>query len=226
MPKIGLIGGLAFRAGIFYYEQILQRYRSRGELLELVLAHADIDRVLSFVTTQDAAGLGDYLGRLANDLSDAGCGIVAVTAVAPHLAIAELSGIARVPIANVLEAIATGLHASGLHRRVAVFGNRAVMQTNVFGAVPGSMAVPMDEDTIEFVHETYNGIALEGKRGTQPESEELSRVAHGLIRDQGAQVILLAGTDLSSFYAETPPDFPFLDVVPLHIDQIVRLACG
>lgn len=128
MPKIGLIGGLAFRAGIFYYEQPLQRYRSRGEPLELVLAHADIDRVLSLVTTQDAAGLGRYLGGLANKLSDAGCGIVAVTAVAPHLAIAELSRIARIPIANVLEAIATGLDESGL-RRIAVFRNR--------GAEPG-----------------------------------------------------------------------------------------
>ncbi|WP_428390567.1 aspartate/glutamate racemase family protein [Lichenicoccus sp.] len=226
MPKIGLIGGLAFRAGIFYYEQLMQRYRARGEPLELILAHADISRVLSFVNARDAAGLGDYLGSLANALSDAGCGIVAVTAVAPHFAIAELSRIARVPIANVLEAIAAKLCASGLHGRVAVFGNRAVVQTNVFGAVPEAMAMPMDASTLEFVHETYNRIALEGKRGTQPETDALSRVAHGLLDDHGAQTILLAGTDLSSFYAKTPPDFPFLDVARLHIDQIVRLAAG
>ena len=28
--KIGLIGGLAWRAGVFYYDQILQRYAAQG----------------------------------------------------------------------------------------------------------------------------------------------------------------------------------------------------
>ena len=35
--KIGLIGGLALRAGVFYYEQILKRYAVEKRPLKLVL---------------------------------------------------------------------------------------------------------------------------------------------------------------------------------------------
>lgn len=223
MPKkIGLIGGLAFRAGVFYYKQLVHRH---GPGLELVLNHADVATALAYVTAGDKAGLGAYLGRLANELADSGCGIVAITAVAPHLAISEIAGTARVPMVNVLDAIPAGLDAAGLDR-VAVFGNRVVMQTNVFGAVPDRMAVELDPAAIDLVHSTYSQIALEGKRGTQPEVKVLSGLAHDLARIHGIQAILLAGTDLSSFYADQKPDFPFLDVAHLHIDQIIKLAAG
>jgi aspartate/glutamate racemase len=52
----------------------------------------------------------------------------------------------------------------------------------------------------------------------------LERTARDLIDRGDAQAILLAGTDLSSFYAEQPPSFPFLDVARLHIDEILRRA--
>lgn len=39
-----------------------------------------------------------------------------------------------------------------------------------------------------------------------------------------AQAVLLAGTDLSSFYSEQPPLYRFLDVARLHIDEIMRRA--
>jgi aspartate/glutamate racemase len=225
MRKIGLIGGLALRAGIFYYEQIEQGLKASGWPIQIMLNHADVSRVLSYVRASDRAGLGNYLGNLANELANGGCEIVAVTAVAPHLAVSELTKVAHVQLANVLDAIPAGLSAAGVDR-VAVFGNRAVMQTNVFEAVPGHMIVPLTSADLDWVHDTYNDIALYGKRATKPEMRELSRLANRLIQESGAQAILLAGTDLSSFYAEQKPDFPFIDVAQIHIDQIIRISSG
>jgi aspartate/glutamate racemase len=219
--KIGLIGGLALRAGVFYYEQLLQRYNARGETLELLLSHADVKKVLTFVGAGDKAGLGRYLGTLSNELFDAGASLVAVTAVAPHLAIKEISQSARGPVVNVLDSIVDGLQAAGV-KRVAVFGNRAVIQTDIFGALPKEMVVKLEPSVLESVHSMYNDIALHGKRGTRPETEYLSKVAHELIEKGGAQAIVLAGTDLSSFYAEQRPDYPSVDVAQLHIDQIMK----
>lgn len=223
MRKIGLIGGLALRAGVFYYEQIQKRLESSQSPLRLVLNHADVSRVLSYVAAADRIGLGTYLGGLANELADAGCEIVAISAVAPHIAVTETTSVARVPLVNILDAIPAGLAAAGADR-VAVFGNRAVMQTNVFGAVPKQKEVPLELNDLEWVHNTYSEIAIHGKRGTQPEMAELSRLAHRLVQKNNAQAILLAGTDLSSFYAERKPDFPYIDVAQLHMDQIVRLS--
>ena len=128
---------------------------------------------------------------------------------------------ARVPLVNVLDAIPTGLEAAGLHR-VAVFGNRAVVDSNIFGAAP--KAVRLSPSEVDRVHTTYSAIALGGKRGTQPETDVLESLARELIVNRGAQTIVLAGTDLSSFYADRRPDYPFLDLAELHIDAIVGQA--
>ena len=147
--------------------------------------------------------------------------MVAITAVAPHLAIRELQESATGPIVNLLDCVVRGLTDAGLER-VAILGNRAVIDTNIFGAVDEKMVVKLDPKTIQLVHDTYNDIALNGKRGTQPEADYFADLANNLMQKHGVQSVILAGTDLSSFYAEQPPDFPFLDVASLHIDQILR----
>ena len=221
--KIGLIDGLVVRAGVFYYDQIFLRYASEKKPLELVLSHADVGTVLACVSAGDKARLGKYLGSVANELFDAGAQLVAVTAVAPHLAIDEIARIARGPVVNVLEIIPAGLKAAGIDR-VAVFGNRAVMESNVYGTIPELMIAKLRPPLLDTVHAVYNDIAIHGKRGTQPEVRFLEDAAREAIEQGGAQAILLAGTDLSSFYAEQPPTYPFLDVARLHIDEIVRRA--
>jgi aspartate racemase len=220
---IGLIGGLAFRAGVYYYDQILQRFNPSGLAPDLILRHADVKKVLAYVSTNDKAELGSYLGTLANELADAGATFVAVTAVAPHLAVDEISQVSRIPVVNVLDALAVGINTSGVDR-VAVFGNRAVVQTNIFGALSEERAVKLQDPMLEEIHAMYTDIALNGKRGTRRETDRLSEMAHEFMEIHGASAIVLAGTDLSSFYADQSPDYPFLDMAQLHIDQIVSYA--
>ena len=177
--------------------------------------------MLALVAAADRTSLGTYLTTLANDLFAAGADLVAVTAVAPHLAIRELQESAAGPVVNLLDCVSKGLTDAGLDR-VAILGNRSVIETNIYGAITEELVVKLDPQTIQTVHDTYSDIALSGKRGTQPETDYLANLAHDLMQQQGAQAIVLAGTDLSSFYADQPPSFPFLDVASLHIEQIFR----
>ena len=222
---IGLIGGLALRAGVFYYEEIAKRFLASNETLRLILTHADVGKVLACIGAGNRPELGCYLASLGNELFDAGADLVAVTAVAPHLAFAEMAHLARGPMVNVLDTIPVGLAAAGL-RRVAVFGNRAVMETDVYGSIPAGVAVKLAPSLIDEVHAVYGAIALDGKRGTEAETRFLADAARGLIERGGAEAIILAGTDMSSFYAERAPAFPHLDVAHLHIDRIVELSLG
>jgi aspartate/glutamate racemase len=96
------------------------------------------------------------------------------------------------------------------------------METNVFGGIPEHRAVRLEPSVINEVHSIYSSIALNGKRGTWPEVEVLESVARALTKGGEARGIVLAGTDLSSFYAEQPPAYPFLDVARLHVDEIMR----
>ncbi len=221
--KIGLIGGLAVRAGIFYYEQLVQRFAARNSVPELLLTHADVGRVLRAVQAGDRAALGAYLAGLANDLFAGGASCVAITAIAPHMSIAEVVAGARGHIVNALDTVAGGLQQAGF-TRVAVFGNKVVMDTDIFGAARHVQVVKHPPAIAEEMHAIYTDIALHGKRGTRPEMERLNEIALESIAHRGADAIVLAGTDLSSFYADSEPEYPYLDVAQLHIDAIVRYA--
>ena len=59
---IGLIGGLAPRAGIFYYEELIQQHKAAGETLNLTMRHADVAAVLDHLSRLDRTWLGTYLG--------------------------------------------------------------------------------------------------------------------------------------------------------------------
>ena len=198
--KIGLIGGLALRAGVFYYEQTLKRYVLEKHTLKLVLNHADVDTVLTYVAGGDKAELGRHLGTIANELFVAGADVVAVTAVAPHMAIAEFARVARGPVVNVLGTIPAGLAAAQIER-VAIFGNRAVMHTDAFGSVPANMVVRPEPSVSDAVHTIYNDIALTGKRGTPAEVALLEGSARDLIDRGGAQAI---SSPVPTCYLSTP----------------------
>ncbi len=219
--RIGLIGGLAFRAGVFYYERIVQILNAAGVTPKILVNHADVTTALAFLVAGDKAGLGAYVGALANELFAGGAEIVAVTAVAPHFAIDVIRDVARGPVIDVLSLVPAAIQASGSDR-VAIFGNRAAIETDIFGAVPPTAVVRLSPTEVDRVHATYSEIALRGKRGTQPETDLLSSLARELIHGRAARTIVLAGTDLSSFYADSAPDYPHLDLAQLHIDEIVR----
>ena len=164
-------------------------------------------------------GLGEYLGGLANQLADGGASFVAIAAVAPHLAIKEITAISRIPVVSILSVLKAELAAKSWPR-VAIFGNRAAIDTQVFGSLPEHVVIPLAPDIRDIIHAAYIDIALQGKRGTARETALFQEVAKDLA-DQGAEAILLAGTDLSSFYAEEKPTFPHIDMAQLHIDEII-----
>lgn len=219
-PKIGIIGGLAFRAGVYYYERISNRCAENNQRLELLLNHASIESVLPLVNAGDKAALGTYLGALANELFDAGVASVSVTAIAPHIAIDEIRRKARGHVVSALDMVESTIRSQGIEK-VAVFGNKAVMATDIFGAVSSDLVVTLSLSEQERIHQTYMDIALNGKRGTKPEVEYFNSLADDIMNRAGVQAIVLAGTDLSSFYAAEPPEYPFLDMAQLHIEQIL-----
>ena len=221
--KIGLIGGLAPAAGIFYYEQLIRRYAELDEVLELDLAHADVAKTVALVMAYDTQAVQQYLGRIAANLFAGGAGLVAVTSVASHLEIEGLAATASGPVVSILETIRNSVSSQHLGR-VALFGNRRVLETNAYGAVDADRCLQLEPRLVTRIHEIYMSIALDGKRRPEPEARELEAIATGLIEEQGADAIILAGTDLSSFYASGPPAYKALDAARLHIDDIIRVA--
>lgn len=63
---IGLIGGLGVGAAVHYYRELAKAHAARGRVLNLVMAHADVNRVLGAPQAGDKDGLAEYAGARIN----------------------------------------------------------------------------------------------------------------------------------------------------------------
>jgi aspartate racemase len=143
-----------------------------------------------------------------------------VPAVTPSYCIRELMAISPLPVLDIFTPLNRELQARGL-KRVAVLGTRFVIESDLFGEVPSVEFIRPQVDEIERIHEIYTKLALSGE-ASPDQRTELTAIAHKLVERDGAETILLAGTDLTLLYNEANTDFPHVDCAALHIGAIVR----
>src|SRR5262249_36500549 len=147
-----------------------------------------------------------------------------VPAVTPSYCIHELTAISPVPVLSIFDPLKRELAARGL-KRVAVLGTRFVTESDLFGQVPDVLFVRPDAEEIERIHHVYTTIALSGT--TSPEQHrELTSIARKLVERDGAETIILGGTDLALLFNEANTEFPYLDCSALHIHAIVQAMLG
>jgi aspartate racemase len=75
-------------------------------------------------------------------------------------------------------------------------------------------------DEIERIHSLYTDFVA--GRGSDAHTQELRRLAQTFVTRDGAQAVLIAGTDLSMVFTESNAGFPMIDCARIHIDAIVR----
>ncbi|MGA2881567.1 MAG: amino acid racemase [Bryobacteraceae bacterium] len=219
---IGLIGGLGVGASVYYYQELAKAHAAWGKALNLVMAHAQVDRVLGAVQAGDKEGLASYLAALIARLQAAGAEFAVIPAVAPHIAIAELIQLSPLPIVNLIDEIRREVQARQL-RRVALFGTRFAVESRLFGRLDGVEVVTPHPDEVDYIHATYLELVGAGA-GLAAQREGLSRLAHKLMERDGVQAVILAGTELALVFDEGNTDFPNINSARLHLDAIVRRA--
>lgn len=216
---LGLIGGLGIGATVHYYRALGKAHAARELNMRLLMTHVETNRVFDFMRRDDRQGLAGYLGEAIGRLKAGGAELAAVPAVAPHFCVRELIALSPLPVLNLLDAVADAVRASGI-RRAAIFGTRLAMESGVFGALGSVELIRPDPAKRDYIHETYLRLATSGE-GSEEDYRGLSALAQALLRE-GAEAIVLAGTDLSLIFNEQTTGFPHIDCARVHIDAILR----
>jgi aspartate racemase len=99
------------------------------------------------------------------------------------------------------------------------------MKTRLYGGISSASVVVPEGDALDKVHRTYVAMALSGKV-TDEQRGELFSIGQSLCRDQGAEVVLLAGTDLFLAFDGRACGFPFMDCAEIHMDALHRASVG
>lgn len=226
MRTLGIIGGLGPESTIDYYRSIIARVRVRqpdAGYPHIVINSLDVDKGIAMLDAGRLDELADYLSRGVELLVRAGADFGCIAANTPHLVFDEVQRTSAIPLLSIVRATSDYAKALGL-KKVGLFGTGFTMRANFypdeFRRAGIELVRPKDSER-EFIHTKYLGELL--KNQFLPETRaEILRIASRMKNEDGAQAIVLAGTELPLLLRDSgTPNVEFLDTTVIHVEAIV-----
>ncbi len=221
---IGLIGGIGPAATEYYYRGLIERHAGSGTSLELTIVHADVRELARNLASHDARKQADTFVHLARRLAAAGAGAAAVTSMAGHFCIGELEAMSPLPIVNALPEVAAAIRRRNL-KTIGILGTRTVMQSGLYGGISSVRIVLPEGEALDEVHTSYIEMAIAG-RVTDAQRRAFFSIGQHLCRVQGAEAIVLGGTDLFLAFAGQDCGFPVIDCAEIHVEALYQRSVG
>ena len=219
---IGLIGGIGPAATEFYYRGLTDRHAKSGTRLELTIANAEVRDLAQNLADKDARKQAAIFADLISRLKAAGAQVAAVTSMGGHFCIGELVPISPLPILNGIPEVEAAIE-RGKFKTVGIIGTRMVMESGLYGAISSATVVIPPGAELDEVHGSYMAMATAG-RVNDAQRRVFFAAGERLCRDQGAEVVLLGGTDLFLAFQGYDAGFPVLDCADVHVDAIYEAS--
>jgi aspartate racemase len=216
----GLVAGLGVGAGVFYYKALVDAHLALGLTPRLLMVHADVRFVMSQAAARQTTRLAEYLAGLLQQLARGGAEIAAIPAFSPQVCAAELAAITPLPLISLLDAIADEIVRKGF-RRIAIFGARVTMETQMFGRLSNAEVVMPAADEMNAIAEIYVRV-VETARASEEDFSRVRTIAHRLIERERLDGIVLAGTDFAFMFNPGNTDFAHVDGARAHVEAIMR----
>ena len=215
---LGLVGGLGPNATVYYYNGLIAQHKAQGRVARMLIAHADVDYGRPLAESGRLDELARYLNGFIDEMAAAGAEMTAIVAVTPHICSTQLAPLLKIPLIDMVSTVADAIEARRL-KRIALFGTRSTVQTKMFGRLGVDVVMPRP-DEIETINNAYLDVVYD--RSTAATLDRLRDLAGTLMKRDGAEAVLLAGTDLSTVMNEQNAGFPTLDCAGVHIKEITR----
>ena len=219
---IGLIGGIGPAATEFYYRGLTDRHAKSGTRLDLTIVNAEVRDLSQNVVNGDAQKQAGIFAALILRLKAAGAELAAVTSMGGHFCIGELLPLSPLPILNGIPEVDAAVK-RGKFKTIGIIGTGMVMKTRLYGAISSATVVVPSGDELEEVHDAYLAMATAG-RVNETQRRVFFAAGERLCRGQGAEVVLLGGTDLFLAFQERDVGFPVLDCADVHVEAIYQAS--
>jgi len=217
---IGLIGGIGPAATEYYYRRLIEQHASSETTLELTIVHADVRELAQNLTNNDARKQADIFVRLVRRLAGAGARVAAVTSMGGHFCIGELQAMSPLPILNAIPEVDATIRQRNL-KTIGILGIRTVMETGLYGGISSARIVLPEGEALEQVHKDYIEMAIAG-RVTDPQRSAFFSIGQQLCQVQGAEAVILGGTDLFLAFDGQDCGFPVVDCAEIHVKALYQ----
>ena len=225
MRIAGMIGGLGPESTIDYYRSIIARYRERkpdGGSPRILINSLDVDKGITMLDAGRLDALADYLASGLEPLVRAGVDFAFIAANTPHLVFDELQRRSPIPLVSIVHATADRAIALGL-KKVGLFGTGFTMRASFY---PGefqragiALVIPTEAER-EQIHRIYIGELLKNQFLTDSREATLG-IAHRMKAEDGAEAIVLAGTELPLLLRGSDARIDWPDTTVIHVEAVV-----
>lgn len=215
---IGLIGGIGPAATTYYYQLLLEGIGQQ----DITISHASIKSLSENVMAGNRESQSKIFANHVDILKGAGADFAAVTSVAGHFCFDELAARSSLPLVSVLDSLKAYFSNNDLHQ-IGVLGNPIAMQSHLFGMIDTVTFVTPDADTLGKVGEAYMQMATRG-RCENHERQLFINAGQDMIDHNGADAVLLGGTDLFLAFDGWAANYPVVDTARVHVADLIKAA--
>ncbi|PRY26465.1 aspartate racemase [Aliiruegeria haliotis] len=218
---LGLIGGIGPAATLTYYARLVERFRAAGLPLELTIVHADVGALVDNALADRRHEQAEIFARHIRQLQGAGAELASITSIGAHFCFAETEALSPLPLLNAVTPIDTHCAEVGINR-IGLLGTEAVMASRLYRQLHQTQAVVPDGDLRDWAR-AYVDMA---RAGTCSDTLRKRFFAAGreMVEQQGAEAVLLAGTDLGLAFDGHDPGYPVIDALDIHVAALLAAA--
>lgn len=220
---IGLIGGIGPAATLVYYQRLCARMRELSTPLELTIVQADVNTLIKNNLADEREAQAAVYAKLIDRLKAAGADCVGITSLGGHFCFDETARISSLPLVSAVAPLDDFFANQGISR-VGLLGTRVVMRTRLYGQLRRTTAVARD-DEIEQIGQTYQDVAVTGVC-TEAQRALFFEAGRRMVKEQGAEAIVLAGTDLGLAFDGYDTGYRVIDALNVHVSVLADLAAG
>ncbi|WP_298261552.1 aspartate/glutamate racemase family protein [uncultured Litoreibacter sp.] len=220
---IGLIGGIGPAATVVYYQRLTDLARKAGEHIDITIAHASVQDLIKNNLADDRASQAKIYARHIDSLKAAGADCVAITSLGGHYCFDETVPMSSLPLISAVAPLDNFFTGKGL-KRIGLLGTEVVMRTKLYGQLTDLEAVAPNED-LNDLGATYRDVAVTGVC-TDTQRDRFFAAGREMIDQQGADAVVLAGTDLNLAFDNNDPGYPVFDALDVHVGVLFDIASG
>ena len=218
---IGLIGGIGPAATISYYKRLVEKFGNSRLPLKLTIEHADMSVLLKNAVHERRVAQAEIFAQHLRNLAAAGCDIGLITALTGHFCYEETRKRSPIMLLNGTAIIDTFCQENNI-KVLGLLGSPSVLKTKLFGLLQTAEVI-VPKNRIDEVGDTYMSLAQTGVC-TTAQRRLLFNAGETMVKDQHAEAVLLAGTDLGLAFDDESPGFSVVNALQLHVDEFVLRA--
>lgn len=222
MKTLGMIGGTSWHSTIEYYKQI---NKGVGEIIgtqanpQLIIYSINIE----LMREQDKDKINTKYLDVSRKLQQAGAEAIIICANTPHMAYPYVQPKIEIPILHIAEATGEEATQIGL-QKLGLLGNKPTMTGQFIPEILASNysieTIIPDKPDIEQAHHFVSGELTQGIFSREARAFFLQQM--DLLKNKGAEGIILGCTELPILFKDTDYNLPLLSTTQLHVDMAVN----